>query len=306
MLIGITDPIYVTNDWHRKYMECTLKSIKSANHKLIFIPVENKIDDGMLPLEYPIDSSIEINRCDGKIEQSVASGWNIGIAEAIKLGCEYILVINTDILLKSNSIDHLIDFAEKHPEFIMWGMEAFVMDTEPTLASSAAMRMAGTKVRDNKIIYDALENKSIETENIRDGISGPVFLIKKDFVDKIGQFDENFTPAYFEDNDIHARIRISGNRAIIYGGAVFFHYGSETIYGNPEIIDDMARSYKLNKAYFKLKWGWEPIDRYHLSSEEEKEEDLVEVDCKDFYWTHPYNEEDKPITYWRKPKGRFM
>ena len=59
----------------------------------------------------------------GRQPQSVSRAWNDGIAKAVEMGCEYIAILNEDIVLKSNAIDRLVEFAESHrkPCCGQWG-----------------------------------------------------------------------------------------------------------------------------------------------------------------------------------------
>jgi GT2 family glycosyltransferase len=36
------------------------------------------------------------------------------------------------------------------------------------------------------------------------------FMVKRDFFDRVGTFDENFDPCWWEDNDMHYRIILLG------------------------------------------------------------------------------------------------
>ena len=58
-------------------------------------------------------------------KNSVAAGWNRGIEAAQFEGCDYVLVINSDIIFKSNAIDRLVVFAVSHPEAVMWTMSEY-------------------------------------------------------------------------------------------------------------------------------------------------------------------------------------
>ena len=121
MKVGVTAPVYVSNEEHKKYLDLTTKSIVSSKHEIVWIPCENYVNPAFKPLTYVFDhapSETRILHPDGK--QSVSHAWNLGIEEGKAAGCDYVLVINTDIVFKSNAIDRLVDFAEKHSEAVMW------------------------------------------------------------------------------------------------------------------------------------------------------------------------------------------
>jgi GT2 family glycosyltransferase len=266
MKIAITAPVYLTNREHIKYLNLTTKSTVSANHEIVWLPCENYVNPELKPLSYIFDhepSEVKVLYPTG--QQSVSKAWNKGIEEGARVGCNYILVINTDIVFKSNAIDRLVDFAEKHSEAVMWTM------TEcPDLANI---------------------EKCIEDESFSEHPLFSCFMVKADFFGHVGRFDENFTPAYFEDNDMHARLALAELKAYSYGGARFYHFGSRTVKSDRALVNKNLQLVLQSQLYFFQKWG-------HLTV------DYVEQ-MREVYYKHPYNEEDKPLSYWRQTKRQF-
>ncbi|MGE5533743.1 MAG: hypothetical protein ACM3UN_05285, partial [Bacillota bacterium] len=123
MKIAITAAIYVANIEHKRYLDITTKSIRSENHDFVWVPSENYISPAFEPLTYVFSQNpqkIEVLKPAG--QQSVAKAWNKGIEVGNSLGCDYILVLNTDIVLKTNAIDRLVEFAQTHKDAILWTM----------------------------------------------------------------------------------------------------------------------------------------------------------------------------------------
>ena len=260
MKIAITCPVYLKNVEHRKYLHMTTNSIISRDHDVVFIPVENYVDNALLPLMYNFTHEPElIDIVKGGNPQSVASAWNKGIEEGVNKGCEYILVINTDIVFKSNALDRLVAFAVAHPEAIMWTMSEYA---------------------DLGGIEDCPED-----ENFSEHPHFSCFMVKRDFFSYVGRFDENFRPAYCEDGDMHARISLANKKAYIYGGARFFHFGSRTIKSDSELWRNNTQTFPRNQEYFLKKWG-HPI----VGDAEE---------MRKLYYKTPYNEPNRGLDYWR-------
>lgn len=259
MKIGITAPVYVKNNEHQHFLNLTTKSIVSLDHDLVWIPVENYIEPSFYPLAYHFNyqpESIEIVKSD---IPSVAHGWNLGIETGIRLGCEYILVINHDIVFKSNAIDRLVAFAAQHDEAVMWTMSEYA-------------DMGGLE-------------EAPEDENSSEHPHFSCFMVKKNFFSHVGKFDENFFPAYCEDGDMHARLALANLKAVNYGGARFYHFGSRTIKSDNQLWENNTKTFPKNQQYFLDKWG-HPI--------------VGDVDqMRQVYYKHPYNEEDKGLSYWR-------
>lgn len=81
------------------------------------------------------------------------------------------------------------------------------------------------------------------------------FIISKDVYFKVEDFDENFFPAYYEDNDYFYRMKLSGIDI------------QHSTFMNPEIYNNsmsikrnpaLNYSFNNNKMYYIRKWGGEP------------------------------------------------
>lgn len=83
------------------------------------------------------------------------------------------------------------------------------------------------------------------------------FGIDRTAIDGAGWFDENFHPAYFEDNDYDYRCRLAG---VSLAGlpAGLLHRISSTILENEHYTRQNARTFPLNAHYYRLKWGGFP------------------------------------------------
>jgi GT2 family glycosyltransferase len=261
MKITLTAAIYVTNQEHKKYLDLTTKSVVSQKHSIVWVPCENYVTPGLAPLTYTFNQPIdEIKVLHPTGQQNVSQAWNRGIEEGGKAGCKYILVINTDVVFKSNAVDRLIDFAESRTDAVLWTM---------------------TECKELASLESCPEDEGfVENPNFS------CFMVKSDFFEHVGKFDENFSPAYCEDSDMHARIILAGLKAYAYGGAKFYHYGSQTIKSDQDLQSKNARTYPKCQLYFLEKWGHSMVN------------DVEEM--RGAYFGHPYGEEDKPLSYWRQ------
>jgi len=84
------------------------------------------------------------------------------------------------------------------------------------------------------------------------------FLQTRELYDAIGGWDENFFPAYFEDNDYHCRIIQAGYHKSAIGTCMgpVRHKLSSTINRYPEL----NKSFSKNSEYFRKKWGGGPAE----------------------------------------------
>ena len=122
-----------------------------------------------------------------------------------------------------------------------------------------------------------------------DMASGPVlgfiegfsaFALNRECLETVGYFDENFHPAYFEDNDYTRRVTLAGVPTLQVGPHGSKHVGSATIFSDPDYRDQNHRTFELNKAYYLLKWGGMPgQERYNLAFNHPVDYDLG-IDAK--------------------------
>ena len=91
------------------------------------------------------------------------------------------------------------------------------------------------------------------------------FALNREGVERVGYFDENFHPAYFEDNDYAYRCFLDGMEMVhLINGAK--HEGSATIYGDQSYRDQNHQTFEANKAYYLAKWGGMPSQERYTSA----------------------------------------
>lgn len=81
------------------------------------------------------------------------------------------------------------------------------------------------------------------------------FLLPKKVYEQVGPFDEQFWPAYFEDNDYSMRVTQTGI-PFCFTGAGYGHVGSATLasYTSAEKAEH-NRQFAANRQRFQDKWG---------------------------------------------------
>lgn len=168
-----------------------------------------------------------------KSQVSLAAAWNNGISQAITDKCDYIAILNDDILLAPNCLERMaFMFSELEPNVIL------------VSANNIFSNFENPK---DILQYSEPEN---DITNATDHPNYACFMVKRDFFDKHGKFDENFWPAWWEDNDSHYRIHLLGLRAICTTYASCIHYGGQTIKNDP------GRAISgISEQYFEDKWG---------------------------------------------------
>lgn len=169
---------------------------------------------------------------------SFSKSVNIGIKDGIERGYDHFLVLNNDVLLNNACIRNLLLRIETGD-----------------VAMVTAMNIKGETTPQDIYSFD-WANKRFTDESEHPDFS--CFMISKAGYEQVGEFDEGFKPAYYEDNDYHYRITLAGMKAICLPTAVYYHFGSGT--------QNEAKPFKLvndqmflrNRNYYVAKWGGMP------------------------------------------------
>jgi GT2 family glycosyltransferase len=83
------------------------------------------------------------------------------------------------------------------------------------------------------------------------------YALTRESVERVGLFDENFVPAYFEDNDYHYRCHLLGvpTEQVPNG---MTHVRSAVLKGSQHYQDENRRTFPSNADYYLRKWGGLP------------------------------------------------
>lgn len=176
-------------------------------------------------------------------QRTLSTSWNIGIDIAITYECDFILIINDDVL------------------FSPWTLVGLIAAYEKEFGTGVGMT-TGRNIRDSiqpEEIFN-IEIPSWADHRYSEHPDFSCFLIRPDTFYKVGRFDENFKPAYFEDNDYHRRITLLGYKAIATEWAPYYHYGSLTQNADIERGNPVVHpiQFQENQGYYSLKWGGVP------------------------------------------------
>jgi hypothetical protein len=192
----------------------------------LVVPVYKNFE-GFAELMYSVDEVVlPCVQPNWRENVGVSAGWNSGLRYAKAEGCTHALVCNDDIVLEPLTIRKLIDGLNVGFDLIS--------------------------------AINARDNKTDDRPRYPETPDFSCFMVNpQTFVDKFGEFDEEFTPAYFEDNDMAYRIKIGGGLYACRTDAGMFHKGSVTQNwgGYPVVTGQM---FEKNKEYYKLKWGGMP------------------------------------------------
>jgi GT2 family glycosyltransferase len=183
--------------------------------------------------------------------EGTCKAWNY----ALNLGfnarkAEQVFILNNDILLLQHTLEHM------HFDCRL-----------PDVGLASAKDVSG-KCADEKDFFTRAWpecGEKLETPDFS------CFVINKECFERVGGFDENIFPAYFEDNDYHYRMKLKGYKAICDYANIYWHYGSRTKQQDKKLEGYLNACYTKNQDYYFLKWGGTPgNEKYKIPFDGEK------------------------------------
>ncbi len=147
--------------------------------------------------------------------------WNEGLLAAYDDGADVVVIVNDDVAFSPGDLD----------------------------------RLAGKAVayRDRYIVSCAGHHERYERRLPSHGYS--CFAVNPVALEVLGCFDENFSPAYCEDQDYARRASLAGLTEENCADTNVVHGGSSAIFASEELRRENARTQALNLAYYARKWG---------------------------------------------------
>lgn len=190
--------------------------------------------------------------------RGVSISWNEGTRYAFEFGCTHVLISNDDVVYSKGLANILADRLDQHDKCIL----------------ATGRNIRGQEGFDNTV--EGLEKFRASDEG--DGPDFSCFMITRRTIDLAGTFDENFTPAYFEDNDYHHRIHLAGYITANTAMAPMYHKGSQTQNHTPGKPVITGKMFDLNRKYYERKWGGSPGQEIYRN---------------------PFNDLSRDSNYWR-------
>jgi len=189
------------------------------------IVVDNASGDGSATLRANLGDAhlVQAERNDG-----FAAGCNQGIREAMRLGADRILLLNSDARVLPDALGALELALDQNPHVGIVGPRV-VERADPGVVQSLGMRYTLTtgRMRHHGFgrRYDALTTPALREV---DGVSGCAMLVRRAVFEQVGLFFEDYFFG-FEDLDLCLRARAAGFATACVGSSVVAHEGSVSI-----------------------------------------------------------------------------
>ena len=164
-----------------------------------------------------------------RFNRGLARSWNDGLHLALEAGCDAALLLNDDLFFRDNAYD----------EFVRTIAAVKKISNNVSYITPLGLE-TGTSAHAGQILPQQFACCAIMPETI----------------DRIGYFDENFTPAYYEDFDFDRRARLAGMTVHVHQQVLVEHERSAThrsMSAQERSIADAQ--FAENRIYFENKWG---------------------------------------------------
>jgi GT2 family glycosyltransferase len=232
----------------------------------LVVPVLNNFDQA-IDLIYSADPRTHELRTyiqpQYRFQVPLAKAWNRGIREAINDGCEYILVANDDVIFAPETIDSAVGWMSDGSLDLLGFTN--VIDTFDDPFDIVFVEDGQTYIPHQLPSANGLYSDDMFS----------LFMVRANFFEKFGTFDENFDPAWWEDTDMLYRIKLLGGK-VFQSPIPYVH----RMHQSTKKLTQPFNSLKSGEYYVK-KWG-------------SAKKDLHEV------YANPYNDITLSPKDWRK------
>ena len=251
--------------WNRRddLLACLESVVSMGYPRLHVIVVDNASTDGTVGAVRARFSMVEIIRSEHN--RGFAAGCNLGLQRALQRDTDYMLLLNNDVVVAPDILEHLVDAAEAHPEVGLLGPSIWYHD-EPQRLWSAGYRCRPVTLAEQPPRGDP---RGTEPYFV-DTLYGCGVLIRREVLETVGLLDGRFF-MYYEDKDLCLRARRAGWRLMAVPAARVWHKVSPSTSGSrglgtPFQKYHMARSSVLFFAKHTPHWLWPVVILYRLGS----------------------------------------
>jgi len=207
------------------------------------IVVDDASDDGTLDF------------CLGERVVLVSLPHNRGFPAACNAGLKIasgdnIVILNNDVQVRPHWLGNLLKCLHSSDDIgIVGPLTNYV---------SGSQRVDYKSIDENSSFFN-LSNpqKWRQTERL----VGFCLAMKREVPERIGLFDERFSPGHYEDDDYCYRARIAGYRLMIAGDTFVYHEGGKSF--DRKEKEALASLIETNRNAFIAKWGFDPVIFIH-------------------------------------------
>ncbi|GCL39302.1 putative glycosyltransferase [Sphaerospermopsis reniformis] len=168
---------------------------------------------------------------------------------------EFLFLLNTDTIITSNILPHLINLMEENPEVGIIGPKLLFPDGSFQISFSPKISIKGEieakKLQSYAQFPTKLNPLEQDFKQIKevDIVVGAALFIRADLFHSLGGFDENFF-MYFEESDLCQRVKNKGYKILYTPQVSLIHIRGHSV---NKIANKMVVEYRLSQIYYYKK-----------------------------------------------------
>lgn len=225
------DFVIVTKNQVDYTRQCIESILAHTQQPFRLILVDNASTDGTRRYYEELKSKLPPSGAISVILNETNVGYLLGVNQGLKMAtASYVLLCNNDIVFYPNAVAEMVRIAELDPRFGL------------------------VNPNSNEFGFGGYDLKKVESLSgsyrERCHISGFCALLKREVVERIGFYDEAYSPGYFEEMDYSERAKRAGFLCVVAGGAYVYHYGSRSF-----LPKEKQEAWAKNRELFTKKWG---------------------------------------------------
>jgi GT2 family glycosyltransferase len=182
-----------------------------------------------------------------------SAGSNIGAMQAIKDGCEYLFIVNNDVVIDSKCLDELKKCIESDASIVCSGLLLFKhRDKYPGIIQEFG---GSIKFKQGRL-YKNYENSDITKIKLPDKLNtdfvgGGVCFIKAKIFESSGMYEEMYF-GYFDEIDLSYRLKVINNYKMhVTAKAIAYHNHNWTKKNKQSYYFEYYLSERNKYLYFK-------------------------------------------------------
>ncbi|PIR66451.1 MAG: glycosyltransferase family 2 protein [Parcubacteria group bacterium CG10_big_fil_rev_8_21_14_0_10_36_14] len=256
--------IIIVNWNTRQLLEGCLDSIYKNTHNINFdiFVVDNASHDNSAEMVEEKFSQVHLIKNNKNVGFATANNQAIRQATG-----KYILILNPDTLILSNTIEHALEIIKNYPEIGILGPKTLdknkniqkTVRRDPNILSQLFFPSQMKKLFPNwgpiKKYY--FNDFDYDKESLVPQLQGSCLLINRELFQKIGFFDEKFF-IWFEEVDLCLRTRKAEYKILYSPDIEIIHYGGESFMQINTIKKQALYSRSMLYYFYKNKpkWQW--------------------------------------------------
>ncbi len=225
------DFVIVTKNQVEYTRQCIESILAHTKQPFRLILVDNASTDGTRQYYEELKSNLPASAAISLILNEANVGYVLGVNQGLKMAsAPYVFLCNNDIIFYPKAVAEMIRISELDPRFGL---------VNPNSNEFGFGDYSKSKV-------ESLSGSCRE----RCHISGFCALLKREVIEKVGFYDEAYSPGYFEEMDYSERAKRARFLCAVAEGAYVYHYGSRSF-----LPKEKQEAWAKNRKLFVEKWG---------------------------------------------------